>query len=532
MSESPSLPHLSGWDADWAGLRVVVTGLGVTGFSAADTLAELGAEVIVLDGATSEKKRMDAETLKIVGVKDVRFGTEHLEQLPTFDAGPCQLVVTSPGWRPDAPLMRDAASRGVPVWSDIQLAWRLGARPGAKTPQWLVLTGTNGKTTTVTLLEAMLQADGRRAVACGNIGLPVLDAIRDPEGYDALAVELSSFQLHWTEAHGAEASGAQRSAETEQGRSLDLSPTASAVLNIAHDHVDWHGDFGGYWADKAKIFHSTRVACIYNAADPETEKMVREADVVEGCRAVSFTTDTPAVSQIGLVRSDDGDDLLVDRAFLDDRRHQALELGLRSDLGPVAPKHLVANALAAAALARAAGVEPEAIRQALRDHTPGDHRIQPVAKAADVLWINDSKATNPHAAEASLSSFSDIVWIAGGLPKGVDYDPLIQQIASRLRYVILIGTDSSQLRSSLERHAPQVPVLGGGAGEDETQAQLRSTDGAAAMRAAVSAANRSAEPGHTVLLAPAAASMDQFRSYAERGQAFIDAVAALMENQT
>ena len=515
--EPSVLPALRGWDADWKGLRAVVAGLGVSGFSAADTLAELGVHVTVLEGRTAQKQQDDAETLKIVGVTEVRLGPEHTESLPQVPdaegvlAAP-DLLVTSPGWRPDSELIAQARAQDVPVWSEIELAWRLGARPGAKNPEWLVLTGTNGKTTTVTMLESMLISDGRRAIACGNVGVPVLDAIRDPEGFDTLAVELSSFQLHYTEL---------------------LDPLASAVLNIAEDHVDWHGSFEGYRADKAKIFENTRLACVYNAEQKLTEDMVAGADVQEGCRAVGFTTQTPGLSMLGLV-----DDILVDRAFLADRGRQALELGALEDFGLAGqggvPQHLVANTLAAAALARAAGVDAASIRQAIVDHQPGDHRIQPVAKSGDVLWINDSKATNPHAAAASLRSFEDIIWIAGGLPKGVVYDELITEIAPRLSRVILIGTDSSQLRSSLERHAPSLPIIGPAVREDESELsaeQLRSTDGDAAMRAAVAAAARLAQPGQTVLMAPAAASMDQFESYGHRGQAFIDAVAELMDSR-
>lgn len=493
---SATLPELHGWDGPWKGLKVLVTGLGVTGFSAADTLAELGAEVVVVDGVETEKKRMDAATLQIVGVADIRFGKEHTENLPEG----LDLIVTSPGWRPDSPLISAATAAGIPVWSDIQLARRLGPRPGARSPEWLVLTGTNGKTTTVTLLEQMLIAAGRRAVACGNIGMPILDAIRDPEGFDALAVELSSFQLHYTE---------------------PLQPLAAAVLNLAEDHVDWHGSQEEYAAAKAKIYEGTRIACVYNVEDPTTEKMVAEADVTEGCRAIGFTTGVPDISMLGVVDTEEGDALLIDRAYLDNRRNQALELAARSDFGPLAPAHLVANALAAAALARAAEVPPEAVKQAVVDYQAAEHRIQPVAKADDVLWINDTKATNPHAAAASLAAFTDVVWIAGGLPKGVDYTDLVQQAGHRLRHVILIGTDSSQLRSSLERHAPQVPITEVSTGDD----------GQRAMREAVAAAEDVAQPGQTVLLAPAAASMDQFASYQERGEAFIEAVAELMQRK-
>ncbi|WP_022872319.1 UDP-N-acetylmuramoyl-L-alanine--D-glutamate ligase [Nesterenkonia alba] len=488
-----TLTHLRGWDGPWAGLRVLVAGLGATGFSAADTLAELNCRVIVVDGAATDTKQQDAETLRIVGVEDIRFGEPATRSLDAFDDGAApDLVITSPGWRPESPVIAAATAAGVPVWSDIQLAHRLGARPGARSPEWLTVTGTNGKTTTVSLLEKMLHADGRRAVACGNIGLPILDAIRDPEGYDVLAVELSSFQLHYTE---------------------PLSATASAVLNVAYDHIDWHGSFADYVAAKAKIYTGTRVACVYNAADPLTEQMVAQADVVEGCRAISFTTDTPDISQVGLV-----EDLLVDRAFLQQRRHRALELATLADFGPLAPQHLVANGLAAAALARAAGVSPENVQAGIRAYQPGEHRIQPVATADDILWVNDSKATNPHAAEASLSSFTDVVWIAGGLPKGVDYDPLVTAVAGRLRHVVLIGADTAPLASSLARHAPEVPVTAVGGGDDGVQA----------MNAAVEAAGAVAQPGQTVLLSPAAASQDQFASYAARGEAFIEAVARRM----
>ncbi|WP_446740362.1 UDP-N-acetylmuramoyl-L-alanine--D-glutamate ligase [Nesterenkonia sp. YGD6] len=506
-SRQPQIrPELRGWDGPWKGLRAMVTGLGVSGFAAADTLAELGARVVVVDGTDAPKTRRDAETLRLVGVSQILLGKEHLSELPLLDGEPVELVVTSPGWRPDSALISAARTAGIPVLSEVELAWRLGPRPGATKPSWLVVTGTNGKTTTVTLLESMLIHDGQRAIACGNIGVPVLDAIRDPEGYDALAVELSSFQLEYTEL---------------------LSPLASAVLNIAEDHVDWHGSFEDYRAAKAKIYENTELACVYNADQRVTEDMVAEADVQEGCRAIGFTTGAPGPSMLGVV-----DDLLVDRAFLADRAHQALELAELADFGPLAPQHLIANALAAAALARAAGAAPDAIRAAVQAYEAGDHRIQPVAKADDVLWINDSKATNPHAAAASLRSFTDVIWIAGGLPKGVVYDELVREIAPRLRQVILIGTDSSQLRSSLERHAPGVPVIGGRLREDERRSELDASlageDGVRAMRTAVAEAAKALAPHHTVLMAPAAASMDQFASYAARGEAFIEAVAELM----
>lgn len=505
-STNARLDELTTWDAPWRGLRVVVTGIGLSGFSAADTLIELGARVVVVDAKDSEENRAKADTLRIVGAADVLLGAAHAEALPLVEGEPAELVVTSPGFSPFHPLMVSAADAGIPVWGDVELAWRVRIREGRKTAEWLTITGTNGKTTTVSMTESMLLAAGLRAIAAGNVGTPILDAIRDPQGYDVIAVELSSFQLHW---------------------SSSLSPLASVCLNVAEDHVDWHGSYDAYLADKAKIYENTRVACIYNAEQSETEHMVEEADVIEGCRAVGFTTGMPAISMVGMVEN-----LLVDRAFIEQRKDSAAELASLADVGEHAPRHLVANALAAAALVRAYGVEPVAVRDGLRAYDPGEHRIQPVARLNDILWINDSKATNPHAASASLSAFNPVVWIAGGLPKGVEYDDLVQAHAARLRSVILIGADSSALREALARHAPQVPVIEAVPPHTGGRHASRPTvSGEEVMALAVAAAAAQARPGDTVLMAPAAASMDQFASYAHRGDAFIEAVRGYVEGQ-
>lgn len=512
MPANPALlEQLTSWYGPWDQVRAVVTGLGVSGFSAADTLAELGATVVVVDGQDNEENRAKAQTLRIVGVNEVLLGQEHVSSVPTVAGEAANLIVTSPGWRPDQPLLAAAIQSGLPVFSDVELAWRVqdkwAAAPGAaeseRLPLWLGLTGTNGKTTTVTMAESMLLAAGQRAIACGNVGVPVLDAIRNPAKFEVLALELSSFQLHWSQS---------------------LSFDAAAVLNLAEDHVDWHGSYEEYVAAKAKIFHQAKIACVYNADQPETMKLVEEADVVEGCRAIGFTTNTPALSMLGVV-----DDILVDRAFLENRRHEALELARFADFTVPAASHMVANALAAAALVRAIDVPPEAVREGLRSYAPGDHRMQLVAKAADVLWINDSKATNPHAAQASLQGFKNIIWIAGGLSKGVDYHELVQRNAERLRHVILIGTDTAGLKAALAEHAPTLPVTE--VSQDVKAFADKNDHGRAVMAAAVEAANRFAEPDSTVLLAPAAASMDQFTSYATRGAAFIEAVAALMNDK-
>lgn len=501
-ASNPRLDSLTTWDSNWKGLRVLVAGIGLSGFSAADTLIELGARVVVVDGADSEENRGKADTLKIVGAADVRLGAGAMDGLSTVDGVQPELVVTSPGLRPRHPVLAAAADAGIPIWGDVELAWRVRIREGRPTAPWLAITGTNGKTTTVGMTESMLRAAGLRAIAAGNVGTPILDAIRDPQGWDAIAVELSSFQLHWTHT---------------------VSPLASVCLNIAEDHVDWHGSYDAYRSDKAKVYANTQVACIYNAEQAETERMVEDADVVEGCRAVGFTTGTPAISMVGIVEG-----LLVDRAFIEERRNAAAELASLDDLGDSAPRHLAADALAAAALVRAFGVEPVAVRDGLRNYAPGGHRIEPVAKLNDILWVNDSKATNPHAAAASLAAFGSVVWIAGGLSKGVTYDELVAANANRLRAVVLIGSDSSQLRAALARHASDVPVIE--ARQADTGEEGTPT-GEAVMVQAVAAAAGAAQAGDTVLMAPASASMDQFRSYAHRGEAFIEAVRGYVEGQ-
>ncbi|WP_034809977.1 UDP-N-acetylmuramoyl-L-alanine--D-glutamate ligase [Intrasporangium oryzae] len=474
-------------DADWSGLNVLVVGLGVSGFAAADALAERGARVTAVSRDVTEAIRERATILEILDI-DVRLGPEHLGRPPEGT----ELIVTSPGVPPHDPLMLAAATAGIPVWGEVELAWRMRPREGAA--PWLTVTGTNGKTTTVTMLASILQAAGLRATAAGNVGTPLLEAVLHPEPYDVLAVELSSFQLHW-----------QRS----------ISAVASAVLNVAPDHIDWHGSYAEYLRAKGKIYENTHIACIYNVGDIQTEQLVMEADVVEGCRAVGFTTGIPAPSMLGVV-----DDVLADRAFIEQRQRSAAELCTIADLqgdGPPVPPHYVANALAAAALARAYGVGPLAVRDGLRAFRPDRHRIAEVATARGIRWVNDSKATNPHAAAAAIRSFDSVVWIAGGLLKGADVDSLVEEMHSRLRGVVLLGADREQIAQALARHAPEVPVV-----------DIAETD-TGAMDLVVAAAARLAQPGDVVLLAPAAASMDMFTNYASRGDAFEEAVRRHVE---
>ena len=476
------LHNLTHRDADWSSLRVLVTGLGISGFAAADALSERGATVTVVSADATAAINERAQILQILDV-DVRLGPEHLLDVPEGT----ELVVTSPGFRPDHPLLLAAAARAIPVWGEVELAWRMRAQSGAA--PWITITGTNGKTTTVKMLTCMLRAAGLRAASAGNVGTPLLEAVLHPDPYDVLAVELSSFQLHW-----------QRS----------IAPVASACLNFAPDHLDWHGSLEEYRLAKAKVYAGTQIACVYNVQDPATEQMVIDADVVQGCRAIGFTLGIPGPSMLGLV-----DDVLADRAFVEQRRTSAAELAtladLRRDSATVAP-HNVANALAAAALARAYGVGPASVRDGLRAFVPDPHRIAEVATVGGVRFVDDSKATNPHAAAASLAAFEHVVWIAGGLLKGADVDALVHSVAGRLRGVVLIGADREQIARALMRHAPDVPVV-----------DVPDTD-TGVMDLVVARAGDLARPGDVVLLAPAGASMDMFANYGARGDAFAEAV--------
>ncbi|AJF64731.1 UDP-N-acetylmuramoyl-L-alanine--D-glutamate ligase [Streptomyces vietnamensis] len=463
---------------DWNGKKVTVAGLGISGIPAARVLHGLGAVVTVVNDGDDERSRAQAAELEAEGIT-VRLGDG-----ATLPAG-TELIVTTPGWRPDKPLFTAAAEAGVEIWGDVELAWRLR---GPDAAPWLAVTGTNGKTTTVRMLASILEAAGLRTAAVGNIGVSLLDAVLGEERYDVLAVELSSYQLHWAPSVRAH---------------------SAAVLNLAPDHLDWHGSMEAYAADKGRIYEGNQVACVYNVADQVTEDLVREADVEEGCRAIGFTLGTPGPSQLGVVEG-----ILVDRAFVENRQKNAQELAEVSDVQPPAP-HNIANALAAAALARAFGVEAKAVRDGLKAFRPDPHRIELVEEVQGVTYVDDSKATNTHAAEASLAAYDPIVWIAGGLAKGATFDELVQRSAKRLRGAVLIGADRALIREALARHAPEVPVV-----------DLDRTD-TGAMSEAVREAARLAAPGDTVLLAPACASMDMFTNYNKRGEAFADAVRAL-----
>jgi len=463
--------------AGLTGLRVLVNGLGVSGPPVARLLAARGALVTAVDGRDDDANRRVADELGCLGV------TVELDPVPKLPAG-TDLVITTPGWRPGTPLLTDAAAAGIPVIGDVELAWRL--RPAGQ--DWLGVTGTNGKTTTVLMLAAMLSAAGHRAIAAGNVGLSVVDAVTEPDPYPVLAVELSSFQLHW---------------------SSSVRPLAAVVLNVAAHHLDWHGDIDSYAAAKGRIYAPGTVA-VCNADDPRSAGLAATAPGT--ARVVPFRLGTPGPGELGV---DSG--VLCDRAFGD------LAGAALADVDDVRPQgpHNVADALAAAALARAYGVPPGAVRAGLAGFRPEPHRMSLVARVGGVDYVDDSKASNPHAAAAALASYPSVVWIAGGLFRGAeaDVDRLVRANEQRLRGAVVLGADRAVILRSLARHAPDVPVV-----------EAIGTD-TGAMDHVVAEAAKLAAPGDTVLLAPAAQSFDMFRNYPARGDAFAAAVGRLAEQR-
>ena len=443
------------------GQRILILGAGVTGNAVARSLTKRGAVVSIADENPAAQSEHVVIEAKNVMIKD-------------FDS-----VVVSPGWRQDHPLVVAATGAGLTLLNEVDLAWQVKSEI-APAQKWLALTGTNGKTTTVEMVAAMLKNGGLRATACGNVGQTVIEAVDRSDAFEVLVLELSSFQLHW---------------------SKQAQFVACAILNIADDHIDWHGSFDAYAQAKLTILDRTPTA-VLNASDGE---IVKRSSHWQG-RKVFYSLDTPAPGEIGLV-----EELLIDRAFVQDPQEASMFAEL-AEVQPTIP-HNVSNTLAAAALARTVGVSHENIRSAIKAFRPGRHRIETVHSADSINWVDDSKATNPHAATASLLSHESVIWIAGGLAKGAEMDELVERTAKRIKAAILIGTDRALIEAALIKYCPDVPrVLIDGNSSQEL------------MEKVVSAANGFAQSGDTVLLAPACASMDQFVSYADRGDRFAAAV--------
>ncbi len=440
-----------------SGKSVVVFGAGVTGAPTIEFLQSKDAKTILVD-----------EKITGPGIFN-DFSKVALAQV--------DFAVVSPGWKVDNPLILQLKKAGISIISEIDLAWRVKQeiKPHQK---WLALTGTNGKTTAVQMAEAMLVADGQNALACGNIGLTAIEAVINSDA-EILILELSSFQLEW---------------------SVEAQFVSVAILNIAEDHIDWHGSFDNYANAKFKITNNAE-SVILNALDSAIVKRAKNL----AHPIIWFTLETPKPHQIGLVEN-----LIVDRAFVSDEAEALFEL---SDINPAVP-HNVLNAMAAAGLARSVGSKAESIAQALRNFKLDHHRLEVVAERDGVFWIDDSKATNPHAAMAALNSQLKSIWIAGGLAKGATMDELVKNCSSRIRSAILIGSDAPLIARALEENAPEIPI----------HHVNEYSDPLDLMKKVVALAGELAQSGDAVLLAPACASMDQFKNYAERGQLFAKAV--------
>ena len=455
---------------NFANKRFLVLGAGVTGSAVARSLQARGGTVSIADDNAPDSIKPESVNLQ------------------DFDA-----VVISPGWRQDHPLVIKVLASDLEILNEIDLAWLIRAEvaPGQK---WLALTGTNGKTTTVEMTAKILQTAGLKAVACGNVGDTVIEAVDRPEPYEYLVLELSSFQLHWA-----------KQAEF----------VSSAILNIADDHLDWHGTFDAYADAKFSILDRSAIA-VLNADDGEVVKRSnRFTD-----RKVFFSLDTPAPGEIGVV-----EDLLVDRAFVSDPQQASMICEL-SDIKPTVP-HNVSNALAAAALARSINIPHETIQKALQEFRPGRHGIETIFESDSISWVDDSKATNPHAAAASLMSHLSVVWIAGGLAKGADMNAMVERCKGRIKAAILIGSDRKLIADALTKFAPDIPQFLIDAPADYTNGGQSN----GLMEAVVKAALTCATAGDTVLMAPACASMDQFISYADRGDRFAAAVKKLVAHE-
>ena len=390
------------------------------------------------------------------------------------------LAIISPGWRRDNQIIVDLQRGGCRLIGEIDFAW-LVKEEIAPEQKWVALTGTNGKTTTIQMVQSIFDYSEKTGIACGNVGEPVISILGSGESYDFLALELSSFQLEWSDLPRFE---------------------AVALLNIAPDHIDWHGSFDGYATAKLKLLASSEIAII-NGED--TESVLRA--IAWTGKKIFYRLDTPGEGELGLVEN-----LLIDRAFTSDSG-LAIDFAELSDIHPTVP-HNVSNAMAAAGLALAIGISHQEIREGLKNFTLDRHRLELVLEKDGISWVNDSKATNPHAAAAALLSHISSIWIAGGLAKGAAIGPLIERCAPRIKAAILIGQDAALIATALSKHAPQIPYFilpFNGNSED-------------LMHDVVSQAKELATSGDTVLLAPACASMDQFTDYADRGQKFMSAV--------
>lgn len=443
------------------GRRFTVMGLARTGEAAARFLAGRGARVTVTD------RRPEAELADILArlPREVRreVGGHPPSLFEEADA-----VVVSPGVPREHPLLARAVAAGVPVWSEIELAFRF-----CKVPV-IGVTGTNGKTTTTSLISALLQAGGLRAPAVGNIGSPFIAALSAPESPDFLVVEVSSFQLEWVET---------------------FRPFVAVVTNITPDHLDRHQDLEEYVGWKRRIFAAQEGGdfLVLNADDDWVSAFAGEAK-----SQIRRFSRREAVAEGACL---DGGRLVL-------RSGGASAPVLAQGEFPLHGVHNLENALAAVAAAAVCGASAEAMGRALRAFRPIEHRLTLVRERRGVRWYNDSKGTNVGATVRSLESFdAPILLIAGGRDKHSDLTPLRPLIRDRVKTLILIGEARARFRSAFAGLTECV--------EAETMAE------------AVRRADEAARPGDIVLLSPACASFDMFIDYEDRGRKFTVEVESL-----
>jgi UDP-N-acetylmuramoylalanine--D-glutamate ligase len=436
--------------------RALVLGFGVSNQAVARHLLVRGTSVSLVDDAPTDDVRAAAAALGLNLVVHPDL-TTLADMVVRSD-----LVVPSPGVPAAHPVYRLAKAAGVPVRGEVELAFRWSICP------LVAVTGTNGKTTVTTLVAEMLTASGVPALAAGNIGLPLSDAVGNDD-VKVVVAEVSSFQLAFADS---------------------FRPVVAVWLNVAPDHLDWHGGMDAYVAAKARIWARQGAAdvAVVNADDPIVMAQAASAP----SRVLTFGLGSPSADyrvEDGWLRGPGG--RLVEAARL-----------------PRSMPHDVANALAASAAALAAGATADGVRAALIAHAPLPHRLTLVAYSAGVRWYDDSKATNPHAAAAAVSSFDSVVLIAGGRNKGLDLSELAQA-AGPIRAVVAIGEAAPEVQAAFEGARPVAH--------------------ATTMDEAVAAAAALARTGDVVLLSPGCASFDWYRSYAERGDDFAAAVHSLLE---
>ena len=459
-NETPVLPEiLSG--------TVLVTGAGISGVGIARLLADLNVDVLIADANETARDRA-MEVADVAGIHP----DQAMAELSRFSC-----VVTSPGWRPDTPLLQAAQAAGLEVLGDVELCYRLDRASVFGPPRtWMVVTGTNGKTTTTSMLASIMQHAGYQAEAVGNIGVSVAEAVSAPQRIDVLVAELSSFQLHW---------------------SNQLVPDVGVLLNLAEDHIDWHGSMAAYAAAKAKVLAAP--LAIAGLDDALVQQYVTTP-------VMGFTLQSPQAGQVGV----------VDSTIVDNLHGTPRSIVPVAGLEPPGPAGIYdALAATAAAVALVPDLQPSVIAQALQSFKVAGHRGQQVAEARGIVAIDNSKATNPHAADSALAGHDSVIWVAGGQLKGAEVDDLVARHAHRLKAVALMGVDRNIIRESVEKHAPGVPVFV----TDDTGPQ-------SAMDAVCAWAVAQANSGDAIVLAPAAASLDMYTGMGQRGVLFAELVSA------